>query len=366
MMRSALFLREYLRPSPGILDILDVTIRRAGEEHPATLYRPARARGPLPAWVVLHGLTYTGRTHPSLVRFVRAVAASGAVVLVPDVPEWRSLRVAPTATAPTIDAAVDALAAHGLLPAQGVGVMGFSFGATQALNAVADARLAGKVATVVAWGGYHDVDALFHFGLTGEHELDGTRYQIDPDPYGRWIMAANYLTQIPGLERHGDVADALLRLAHESGRRGVHAWEPVYDPVKLKLRAELSSPAARELFDRFAPLTTSPPDTAEESLALSRALAEAAVRTEPLLDPRPRLADVRARAYLAHGRDDRLVPFTETVRLGRALDSACGCEYTVTSLFAHSGGASPGLGPIALARETGRFVSMLHRILNLV
>src|SRR5690625_5244933 len=111
MMRSALFLREYLRPSAGTLAIRDVPIRRAGEEHPATLYRPARARGPLPTWVVLHGLTYTGRTHSSLVRFARAVAASGAVVLVPDVPEWRSLQVAPGATAPTIDAAVDTLAA---------------------------------------------------------------------------------------------------------------------------------------------------------------------------------------------------------------------------------------------------------------
>src|SRR5690554_6285655 len=100
MMRSASFLREYLRPATGALDIRDLSVRRAGEEHPATLYRPARARGPLPAWVVLHGLTYSGRTHPSLVRFARAVAASGATVLVPDVPEWRSLRVAPAATAP--------------------------------------------------------------------------------------------------------------------------------------------------------------------------------------------------------------------------------------------------------------------------
>lgn len=366
MKRTASFLRQYLRPTGTAIETLEVTYRRSGTPYPATLFRPARRSGPgLAAWVVLHGLTYSGRAHPTLVRFMRAVAASGAAVLVPEVPEWRRLRVAPAVTASTISGAIDALGVLGHRPDDGVGVIGFSFGASQALNAVSEPRLSDEIAAVVAWGGYHDVDSLFRFGLTGEHELDGERFRLDPDPYGRWVMGGNYLTRIPGHERDGAITTALLQLAEACGRRGISAWDAVYDPLKVELRASLSPPS-REVFDLFAPLTTVRVDSSGRALELSRALADAAVEADPLFDPRPRLAHVRTPTLLAHGRDDRLIPFTETLRLSRSLSPKCSAGCTVTSLFAHSGGATHGLGPLGLARETTTFVGLLNRILNMV
>jgi pimeloyl-ACP methyl ester carboxylesterase len=359
------FLRHYLRPDAGATSVIETTYLRQGERVPASVYRPARTRGRLPGWVVLHGLTYTGREHPSLVRFAQAVAATGCVVLVPDIPEWRALRVAPAITVPTIQAAIRTLHDRDDVRPDNAGLIGFSFGATQGLVAAADPDVARLLHGMVAWGGYHDLRRLFHFGLTGEFMHDGSLVRLQPDPYGSWVMAASYLTHVPGHENHGAVALALRELALESGRRRSYAWEPIYDASKVRLRETLSA-EERELFDRFAPLTTTPRTVTSADAALARGLADAAARVDPLLAPAEHLPRIRVPTLLAHGRDDRLVPFTESVALAEALPPQSLRGLTITGLFQHSGGTQKGLGPVGLVREGVRFVAVLQRMLRIV
>ncbi|MCI0435999.1 MAG: hypothetical protein L0271_20520 [Gemmatimonadetes bacterium] len=358
------FLRGYLRGTAARVVESEVTIDRGGESHPATVYRPARA-GRLPGWVVLHGLTYTGREHPSLVRFARAIAAAGNVVLIPDIPEWRALRVAPGVTAATLLASVENLHDRDDVDADRVGLFGFSFGATQSLIAAARPEVQRLVRAIVAWGGYCDLRRLFVFGMVGEHELDGIRYHTPPDPYGQWVMAGNYLTAIPGHEEDGDIAAAVFALAQESGRRRIYAWDPVYDASKARLRATLPE-AKRALFDLIARPSGAPPIDIDYARAKSLDLAEAALRTDPLMDPQPFLPEVRVRVLLAHARDDRLMPFTETIRLSRALPREWLHSCTITALFSHSGGTDHSLGAFGLIRESTRFATVLYRLLHMV
>ncbi len=131
------------------------------------------------------------------------------------------------------------------------------------------------------------------------------------------------------------------------------------------MREELS-PELRELFDLFAPLTTEPHRDLKRATALAVDLASAAVRTDPLLDPTPDLGRVPTPTLIAHGRDDRLVPFSESFRLARRLPPGILRALGITSLFAHSGGTTPGLGPVGLGREVFRFLRLLHGILDLV
>jgi dienelactone hydrolase len=131
------FLREYLRPGSVAVTREESRYARGGEALPATLYLPQRKGRRLPGWVVLHGLTTPGREHASLTRFAGALAASGAAVFVPDLPEWRPLRVEPATTVPTIRAAVRTLHDEPRVDPERVGLFGFSFGATQGLVAAA-------------------------------------------------------------------------------------------------------------------------------------------------------------------------------------------------------------------------------------
>lgn len=347
------------------MDVQTVSYARAGESLPADLYIPRGAPRRLPGFVLLHGLTCTARAHPSLQRFARAVAASGHVVLVPEIPEWRALHVAPAITIDTIRAAVRALHDRPEIDPERIGLFGFSFGATQALVAAADPAVAGLMRGLVAWGGYCELHRLFRFGLTGEHELDGVTHVIDPDPYGRWIMLGNYLTRVPGHENDGAVAAAAHELARIAGDRAIPSYDPALDPVKYEIRQRLV-PAQRALFDRMAPPANQPAQGTDENRALAAGLATAALAADPLLDPGPWLDRISVRTILAHGRDDRLVPYTETVRLARALPRRVVAASSVTALFAHSGGAQHGLGPVGLAREGVRFVNTIRGLLNLL
>lgn len=368
MFSTLRFIREFLRPDPASVRREDTTYQRDGDVLPATLFSPARVSpgAVLPGWVALHGLTYSGREHPSLERFARAVAASGAMVLVPDLPEWRALRVTPASTVRTVKAAVLQLDDHPRTAPGRVGVIGFSFGATQSLIAATDPTLEGHLAGVAAWGGYADFQRTARFAFVGVHELDGRRHEMEPDPYGRWILAGNYLPLVP--EHTGDevLADALLGLALEAGRLGIMSWSLETDALKEAARSTLSA-AQREVFDLIAPPAGAEPTEAERARveALVDRISEAALLHEPMLEPQSYLKRVRVPVFLAHGRGDRLMPWTEMIRLRRALPDEQVASSTITSLFAHSFGEKRFPTPRVLL-EGGRFVRMIHRMLRLI
>lgn len=360
--RAFRYARSWLSGSADV-DVQEIDVDRGDRHVPATLVRPAGASGPLPTWIVLHGVTRPGRAHPQLERFVRAVADTGTAVLVPEVPEWRELDLAPDRTLPTVVGALAALERRDDLAVLPPGLIGFSFGAAQAVAISGEAPLRGKLAGVAGFGGFCDLERTFRFQLTGEHAWGDKRWRVKPDPYGRWIVAANYLPEVPGHGDAADVADALHRLAMEAGDRRLPSWDPAYDPVKEKLRGEVAR-SRRELFDLFAPPSTRDVDPADAEVMV-RGLAGTVRRVQPQLDPAPRLGQVRTRVELLHGRGDRLIPFSESLRLRERLPDRVAGKVTVTRLFAHSAGdVLPSL--VRRVWEGVVFVGALRRVLGTV
>ena len=319
----------------------ELVLQRDGQRVPATLVLPGGyGRSRLPAWIVLGGITSMGRFHPQLVRFSGALASSGAAVLIPEVPEWRDLRLAPAVTLPTVRAAVEALRTRPeVLPGKR-GLIGFSFGAPQAAIAATCDGLSDDIAGVVSFGGYCDLERTLRCQLTGRHEWDGVDHELSPDPYGRWCVASNYLTEVPGHESAVDVALALRQLALASTELRLAAWLPEHDALKRTLRAGIAA-ARRPLFDLFAHPSEAPPPDRAQAEELSLALAGACRRVDPLLDPADSLSRVCKPMRLVHGRGDRLVPFTESLRLQRSLPAHVRSHVTVTGMFAHSADAAP-------------------------
>jgi hypothetical protein len=68
---------------------------------------------------------------------------------------------------------------------------------------------------------------------------------------------------------------------------------------------------------------------------------------------------------IAHGRDDRLIPFTQSIRLQRALPTGVVRRCTITGLFAHSGGTVDNLGTRTKLVEAFRFAALLRGLLNM-
>ncbi len=357
MIRVGRFLANFVPNRPIATDEISL------DGTQATLYRGTTRRG-APGWVVLHGITVPGRAHPALIRFARALAASGAPVLVPDIPAWRELWIAPVEAQEIIRTSTRYLAAHPGVQPGGVGLIGFSFGATQALIAAGDPTLQDSIRAVLGFGAYCDVRRTLTCMLTGEHEWAGVHHQLHPDPYGRWIVAANYLTRIAEYSGMRSVAAGLRELAKEAGRMRVFAGDPALNGVNARLRASLDA-NEQQVWDLLAPLAGEDRVDSAAAAEFAGRLAAAGVGTEPLLDPRPCLPRIRRRVVLAHGREDRLIPYTETLRLRAMLPPETHASATITGLFEHSGGSS-ALRRAAYARETVRFARLLHRALSSV
>jgi hypothetical protein len=132
----------------------------------------------------------------------------------------------------------------------------------------------------------------------------------------------------------------------------------------VELRLALP-PKRRPLFDLFATPSTQARPERGECLAMARSLAEACRRVEPLLEPGAHMAGVRVPTRLFHGRGDRLMPFTESMRLSQHLPSAVMAGLTVTGLFGHSADQTPH-SLVDRMREKAAFLAALRGVINTV
>jgi pimeloyl-ACP methyl ester carboxylesterase len=361
-LRTLRYARAWLG-SPQRCEEEEILLDRGDRLVPGTIVRPLGARGPLPAWVVLHGITRRGRAHEQLQRFTRALVDTGAVAIVPDVPEWRQLELAPRLAVPTIRAAIAGLRASAWGRDEPVGTIGFSFGAPHVIAATSHPDLADAVAGSVGFGAYCSLERTARYFMTGMHEWGGRAHHLPPDAYGRWILAANYLTAIPEHAAASDAAFALRSLAMLSGDLGLVSTDPRLDVRKLALRASVAE-ERRWLFDLFAPPAAALPDPAH-ALHAAEALAAAGRRTDPEGEPSEALANVSRPVHVLHGRRDTVIPFSEGLRLRAALPSSTWSRVTVTSLFGHAGEGSPAAA-MRSARELPSFLRALRGVLRLV
>ncbi|HEV8643513.1 MAG TPA: alpha/beta fold hydrolase [Methylomirabilota bacterium] len=211
--------------------------------------------------VLVHGFTPEGKDDPRAGQAARLLARAGFEVAVPSLPGLMRGRLRPKDVEPV----VATIAAASARSARSVVVMGVSVGAGPALLAAADPRVRDRVATVVSLGGYASALELLRFFLTGGYAYDDVRGHVVHDPeVVRAFIAAN-----------ADLID-------EPTRRALSARDPA------RTAAFLRHP---------------PPDL--------RGLLDA-------LSPERVASDIRARLLLVHGREDRAVPYTETLRLAAA------------------------------------------------
>ncbi len=285
-MRGALRTARYVRSwkSGGDVTSVEIDFARNGTSLPATVVKPREPRSPLDGWIALGGISRMGRQHPQLARFSSALAASGAVVVVPEVPEWRLLEMAPQVVAPTIRGCIDVLRARADVASERFGLIGFSFGAPQVAVAAAREDLADHIAGVVLFGGYCSLERTMTCALTGEHEWDGIDHRLRPDPFGGWVVGSNYLTRVAGYEDAADVAAALHRLADASSGQRIPAWDARHDALIEQLRDSLPE-QRRDLFELFATPSHETLREPEQRRRMAGLLAETCRREEPLLDP---------------------------------------------------------------------------------
>jgi len=275
-----------------------VRYRVAGRDHEGDLYRPAAPAGA--ALVLVPGVARAGKDDPRLVGFARSLSRAGFEVLVPDLPRLRSLQVSSRDIGDIADA-VRHLADR-RAPGRAVGLVAISYAAGPALLAAVSPEAGPKLRFVLAIGGYYDMDGLIAYITTGHFRVragDPWRRGV-PNEYGKWVFL---LTNADLVEDAGD-RDRLYAVAR---RKFADRAADISDLVAAM------GPEGRAV---HALLVNRDPNRVP---ALISALPTAVRRELAALDPsRHDLARLSARLILIHGRDDTIIPYSESEKLLRA------------------------------------------------
>ena len=326
-------LRRRWRRGPAVRSL---TVVSRGRRLAADLHAVEGA-GPRPGIVLTHGVIESGKDDPRLVDLAARLAGCGFVVLVPELPGLKSLRL-DMEESDHVAAAFRLLLSLDEVDEDRAGLFGFSFGVGPTLKAATDPSIREKVKFVVSFGGYFDALNVLRYVTTGRDEFRGHRHLQPPAAYARRVLTENLLHRVPGdrdraiLSRllddgpsdperdaspAGDMARDSRRAAADSkreasphspdqlteGGRAVYELVRNRDPARVPVLAEAVDPAVRDYL---------------ESLSL-RGVAP----------------QVKARVLIGHGDTDPLVPSTESLRLADALPDPGRAHAVILNVFTH-------------------------------
>jgi fermentation-respiration switch protein FrsA (DUF1100 family) len=255
------------------------------------------------AMVLVPGAAVLGRDEPRLQAFARSFARAGFVVLVPELPEVRRLRLS-RADADRVAAALRQL--HKWQPAAPLGVAAISYAVAPAVIAALQDDIEPNVGFIAGVGGYRDTETVIRFVTTGVFRPIGSAraMHVEPNAYGRWaflLANAGRLDDPEDARRLEDIAQLRFR-------------DPGGD---ISRRAAGLGPQGRSV---LALVENRDPDAVGGLIAG----LPAGIRREiegldlALYD----LSKLRGHLILVHGRGDPMVPYSESQALAVAASNA--------------------------------------------
>ena len=316
-----------------------VAYRVDGRAYDGDLYLPGdRTEG---AIVLVPGVSRAGKDDRRLVAFANTLARARFAVLVPDMQGLKALKVRATDVreiAHAIAYFADSSAAAGH---DRIGLVAVSYAVGPAILAALEPDVRDRMGFVVGIGGYWDLEAVVTYFTTGHYRERPDRpwRRAQPNAYGKWVFV---LSNVEQLESAADraILDRMARLKFDDPDAGI-----------AKLAARLG-PEGRSV---YALLDNTDPERVPALLAA----LPAGIKVEfAALNLKGRdFSRLSARLILIHGRDDTIIPYTESVALAAALPKEQAELYLVDSL------AHVDLGPTGLI-DTFTLWRAVYRLLE--
>ncbi|MDP3038504.1 MAG: hypothetical protein Q8O18_01370, partial [Deltaproteobacteria bacterium] len=265
----------------------------------ADLFLP-QGKGKRSGILLNHGVIDTGKDDPRLKRFAEILCRSGFVVLIPDFKGMRSFRIGPSDIDEVQMAFTYFTSLKNYVLPQSCGLFGFSYGAGPTILAACRPAMRNKVRFIIAFGAYYDLKNVLSFIASGNFEFEGKRYFRQPQEYGKWVFLANNLDHVVSPEDRS-ILQRILQVKLRDEKAPTDHFIPLLGKEGKNILALLShsDPGQTEIL-----IKNLPPAIQTQIEALSVA---------------PVMNKLHADLILAHGKDDDMIPFTETLRLARAV-----------------------------------------------
>jgi hypothetical protein len=294
-----------------------VGYRYDNKAHAADLYVPGEKQAVRAGVVLVPGAVPEGKDDARLVALAQTLARQHFAVLVPEMSGYRDLVIRPQHAGEVADAFRYLASREDLAPGGRAGIAAFSYAAGPAVLAALQDDLRDRVRFVLAVGGYYDLRNAIRFFTTGYFEDNGAPQRLAASEYGKLVFIHSARAQLRSARDRkllSDIAETRLQdpgadvsaLAGRLGREGASIYRLLAntDPARTAdLLAEL------------------PPQTIATIDALS-------------LNNKP-LSRLKARLILVHGKDDALIPYTESVALSRAAPRGQADLFLIQRILGH-------------------------------
>jgi len=281
----------------------------------ADLYLPEAGRR-YPGILLNHGVVDTGKNDPRLRRFAEILCRSGFVVFVPDFKGMRSFRIAPSDIDEVRVAFENLISLRKYILPESCGLFGFSYGSGPTMIAAGRPIIREKVRFIVSFGGYYDLRKVLSYIATGNFEFEGKRYFRKPQEYGKWVFLENNLDLITSAQDRM-MLQRILQIKLKNEQASIEQILPLLGEEGKNALALLShtDPNQTEILLQKLPVNV---------LSSIEALSVA-----------PALKQLKADLILAHGEDDDMIPYTETLRLAQAAPDPRRVYLQILKSYAH-------------------------------
>ncbi|MEO1190992.1 MAG: hypothetical protein AAFY02_04505 [Pseudomonadota bacterium] len=319
-------------------------IRFEGEGGPRAgdLYRNPAAPSQA-GLMLLPGASPNGRDDPRVIAFAAGWADAGFLVLVPEIENLRRQQVSASDAEVMADSLryLDRL----LEPEQPLGAFGLSYAVGPLMLALEQPDLEQRVDFMVALGGYHSSERVATYFTTGAfRRRDSDRWRFnEPDSFGTWIFAHSNASRL------SDPQDQ--RLLQRIAQRRIR--DPEADIT------DLTATLGPEGLAVLAFIENEDPDAApglRESLPerIKQEMAALDLSNQDLSGPGPEL-------ILIHGKQDSVIPYTESLALAAAVNGEEGdrAELYLLDQFRHTDLGRTTVGDVVTLS------SALYRILEI-
>lgn len=288
----------------------------AGRTGAGDLYLPG-AGLPDAGIVLVPGAVPEGKDHPRLVALAVTLARACFAVLVPQLSGYRERKVRTSHSREVADALLYLSERQDLMSGKRVGFGAFSYAVGPALLAALEDDTRRRVRFGLAVGGYHDLQATIRFFTTGYFEVNGEPHHLEPSEYGKLVFANSISDQLRDPRDRAIIARMVDARLADAG-------------ADISSLAEGLGPEGKSVYRL---LTNTDPEATPQLIGALPPDAIAAIDALTLAGKD--LTRMKARLILVHGKTDSLIPYSETLALGRAVPARQARVFIINRVLDH-------------------------------
>jgi dienelactone hydrolase len=296
----------------------------------AKIYRPTN--GARQAVLLTPGVNALGIDEPRLIVFARHLAATGLLVLTPELPDLSRYLVTPRSTDMIEDAALWFAQNEPLTRGKPFGIVGISFAGGLSLVAAGRPSLDGRVTFVFSFGGHGNFQRVVRYLCSGEAPPPPPGVELPPTPpphdYGVAVLALDLAEHLVPADQVEGLRAGILTFLHASHLALFDQAQAEQEFARARDMAEALSDPARTILNHV---------NCRQAGALGARLLPygRALGDDPALSP-DQSRPPNARVFLLHGNEDNVVPAVETALLAARLRPMVPVRAVLTPLISHA------------------------------